>query len=193
MSDAPGERPTSPQPGQSAGGGSESPLGSVGKLLRKAGVAPKKVETGEDLKFRSHADSDRADHEAEVELRKRVGKWSINLMIAQVGIADIVFVTYAWYGRNWDLPSEVIGGWLAATVVQVIGVATIVTRSLFPPDRKREYVDKEDRDTEALRLAEARLEEGRLRLKMQAMIEERQQLARRARAEQAAAKADDPD
>ena len=47
-------------------------------------------------------------------------------------IADAVFVVFAWAGRGWELPPGVIEVWLAATVVQVVGVVAIVTRHLFP-------------------------------------------------------------
>lgn len=50
----------------------------------------------------------------------------------QLAIADAVFVIYAWSGKNWDLSTAVIDTWLGATVVQIVGVALVVTRHLFP-------------------------------------------------------------
>jgi hypothetical protein len=58
--------------------------------------------------------------------------WLRRLLGAQLAIADIVFVVYAWAGKNWELDSSVIDIWLGATVVQVVGVVLVVTRHLFP-------------------------------------------------------------
>lgn len=49
----------------------------------------------------------------------------------QLAIADIVFVWYAIFGVQWNIPPTVISTWLGATVVQVIGVVVVVARALF--------------------------------------------------------------
>lgn len=54
----------------------------------------------------------------------------------QVLCADAVFVTYAWHGMHWRVPAAAIESWLAATVVQVIGVVLVITRSLFPSNKE---------------------------------------------------------
>jgi hypothetical protein len=41
-------------------------------------------------------------------------------------------VAFAWAGKHWDLPPDVIEVWLVATVIQVVGVVAIVSRHLFP-------------------------------------------------------------
>ena len=64
---------------------------------------------------------------------KRIYAWVYLVMMGvQILIADTVFVLYAELGVDWRLPSAVIIGWLSATVVEVIGVVLVVTRSLFP-------------------------------------------------------------
>jgi glutathione S-transferase len=70
--------------------------------------------------------------EQEHGLRQKYGDWIIWLLGAQFVIADAVFVAFAWIGKGWDLPPAVVEVWLAATVVQVVGVVAIVTRHLFP-------------------------------------------------------------
>ncbi len=70
--------------------------------------------------------------EQEHGLRQSYADWILRIIGAQFLVADIVFVTFAWVGKRWDLPPEVIEVWLAATVVQVVGVVAIVTRHLFP-------------------------------------------------------------
>jgi hypothetical protein len=65
-------------------------------------------------------------------LRQRYGVWILRLLGAQFLIADAVFVLFAWVGRRWEVPPGVIEVWLAATVVQIVGVVAVVTRHLFP-------------------------------------------------------------
>jgi hypothetical protein len=70
--------------------------------------------------------------EQEHGLRQRYADWIIWLLGVQFVIADAVFVAFAWAGLDWALPPGVVEAWLAATVVQVIGVVATVTRHLFP-------------------------------------------------------------
>jgi glutathione S-transferase len=70
--------------------------------------------------------------EQEHRLRQSYADWLLRLLGAQFLIADVVFVAFAWAGRRWDLPPGVIEVWLAATVVQILGVVAVVTRHLFP-------------------------------------------------------------
>ena len=56
----------------------------------------------------------------------------------QVLIADVAFYWYGFEhvinGRRWQIPAGAIQVWLAATVVQVIGIVLVIARSLFPSD-----------------------------------------------------------
>jgi glutathione S-transferase len=70
--------------------------------------------------------------EQEHGLRQSYADWLLWLLGAQFLIADAVFVAFAWAGMRWALPPGVIEAWLAATVVQVVGVIAVVTRHLFP-------------------------------------------------------------
>ena len=70
--------------------------------------------------------------EQEHGLRQSYAEWLLWLLGTQFLIADAVFVAFAWAGKRWDLPPGVIEVWLAATVIQVVGVIAIVTRHLFP-------------------------------------------------------------
>jgi hypothetical protein len=49
----------------------------------------------------------------------------------QVGIADLAFLIYG-FGNDWHIPGSTISAWLAAVVVQVIAVALVIVKSLFP-------------------------------------------------------------
>jgi uncharacterized membrane protein len=70
--------------------------------------------------------------EQEHGLRQSYADWIIRVLGAQLFVADAVFVVFAWAGWNWELSSGVIEVWLAATVIQIVGVVAIVTRHLFP-------------------------------------------------------------
>lgn len=75
---------------------------------------------------------ERSEKASNVRLRKIVGYGMLSLMAAQVVLADGVFLKYA--GRvGWgNLEVGAIQAWLAATVIQVVGVVTVITKSLFP-------------------------------------------------------------
>jgi hypothetical protein len=66
------------------------------------------------------------------QLKLVYANWLRWLLGAQLGIADAVFIAYAWVGRSWHLDPAVIDIWLGATVVQVVGIVLVVTRHLFP-------------------------------------------------------------
>jgi hypothetical protein len=51
---------------------------------------------------------------------------------AQLAITDVVFIVFAAVGKHWKLSDTDINVWLGATVVQVVGIVTVVTRHLFP-------------------------------------------------------------
>jgi hypothetical protein len=68
----------------------------------------------------------------ELQLKGSYAKGILWLLGLQFAVADLVFIVYAWAGRDWNLSAQVIDVWLGATVVQVIGVVQIVTRHLFP-------------------------------------------------------------
>jgi hypothetical protein len=78
-----------------------------------------------------------ADHHLDVQLKAMVARGALGAMFAQLFVADVVFVLYAWLGRKWDVPTELMLGWLSATVVEVIGVVIVVAGYLFPKDGHR--------------------------------------------------------
>ena len=78
-------------------------------------------------------------------LKLAYATWLRWLLAAQLGIADTVFIVYAWAGRRWHLDPAVIDVWLGATVVQVVGIVLVVTRHLFPlRDGQKEQAADDD-------------------------------------------------
>jgi len=78
----------------------------------------------------------------DLELKERYGNRLLRLVTIQLVIADIVFVLYFIVGVHWDLPEGVIYVWLVTTLVELVGVATVVTRYLFP--RRDSVVSQSD-------------------------------------------------
>jgi hypothetical protein len=114
---------TSEQPeGHGRPGGDEE---AIRGLLRSGAVQPLEAQpTTSDLAKR--------EKQQELELKGSYARNLLRAMFVQLGVADAVFITYAWAGESWHLAPAVIEVWLAATVVRVIGVVFVVTRSLFP-------------------------------------------------------------
>jgi hypothetical protein len=68
----------------------------------------------------------------ELDLRRNYARGLLIILAFQVIVADVVFCVFAEVGKHWNLSDGVIQIWLAAVVVQVIGVVAVVTRHLFP-------------------------------------------------------------
>ncbi len=68
----------------------------------------------------------------DLELRETYAKWLLGILAIELVVVNVIFCLYAAKGRDWRLPDGVIQIWLAATVVQVVGIVTVVTRYLFP-------------------------------------------------------------
>jgi hypothetical protein len=68
----------------------------------------------------------------EMELRRNYARSLLVILAVQITVADVVFCVFASLGEHWHLSDGVIQIWLAAAVVEVIGVVAVVTRHLFP-------------------------------------------------------------
>lgn len=53
------------------------------------------------------------------------------LLAVQLAVADGIFIAYAAWGVHWKLAEPLVGVWLGAAVVQVIGVVLVVAKYLF--------------------------------------------------------------
>jgi hypothetical protein len=68
-------------------------------------------------------------------MRKDIAEAVFAAIKWQVAIADIAFLTYGFW-NGWEIPGSTISAWLGATVVQVIAVGVVITRSLFPSEKQ---------------------------------------------------------
>jgi hypothetical protein len=68
----------------------------------------------------------------ELELRAAYAKGLLAILAGELIVVTVIFWLYAEVGHGWSIPEGVIQIWLWATVVQIVGVVTVVTRYLFP-------------------------------------------------------------
>jgi hypothetical protein len=116
---------------------SEGPASSVAESskLAEAGISEEVIEQAssiEGLDPHDHEALKGLDHWQDIQLKKSYAMSLLRLVAAQLFVADAVFIAYAWAGRQWDLEPGVIQFWLGATIVELIGVALVVTQYLFP-------------------------------------------------------------
>jgi hypothetical protein len=119
------DQPTDPSAGQE-----QQP-----SKLAEAGISQEDLENAvplEGLDPHDHKALVGIDHFQDIKLKKKYANWLLWLITIQLVVADTVFVVYAAKGKHWDLEPSVIQIWLIATLVELIGVALVITRYLFP-------------------------------------------------------------
>jgi hypothetical protein len=77
----------------------------------------------------------RQDLQQDIRLKKFYAYLLPAVLAAQLAISDFLVIGYAEWGVGWELDPWVLNVWIAATVVQVIGIVVIVTKYLFPARR----------------------------------------------------------
>jgi len=103
--------------------------------LAEAGISQEDLENAvplEGLDPHDHKALVGIDHFQDIKLKKKYANWLLWLITIQLVVADAVFVVYGWEGKHWQLEPSVIQVWLIATLVELIGVALVITRYLFP-------------------------------------------------------------
>jgi hypothetical protein len=112
--------------------------------LAEAGISEETIERGfslEGLDPHDHAALQGLDHWQDIQLKKSYAMSLLRLVAVQLFVADAVFIVYAWAGAHWELNPGVVQFWLGATIVELIGVALVVTQYLFPKRDKDESKD----------------------------------------------------
>lgn len=130
--------------GSSERPGSLPPLPTASEELARVDLRPTPLyDLGADHRKRLHeaAVKERETHAEQADddrkLRRMIAGrvfWAISV---QVAIADFAFLTYGFW-NGWEIPGSTISAWLGATVVQVIAVGVVITRSLFPTTPKED-------------------------------------------------------
>ncbi len=60
-----------------------------------------------------------------------LGYGAVGAAAAQFFSANIAFYVYAKH-KHWDIPPDVMIGWLSATVAQIVGIVLVIAKYLFP-------------------------------------------------------------
>lgn len=111
------------------------------KRIKKAEAEKKELENKRlDLK-NSEVELQNKKLDGENKLRNRLGTAAIVFVSVQLAVCNIGVIMYFIYCicKGWGIPNEVIIGWMAAGLVEVIGVLWVIARSLFPfRDRYRD-------------------------------------------------------
>ncbi len=66
-----------------------------------------------------------------IRLAKLIGYGALIAVVIQVALADVAFFLYG-FSNAWKIPAAAISAWLAAIVIQVIGVVMVVAKDIFP-------------------------------------------------------------
>lgn len=113
-------------------GGDESaePESPAAEVLKDATDLQEVPERQRERERRIKIDS----KEVDLKLQRFVGYGALAAMVVQLIAADVVFVIYGHHKGWGNLPTAAIQAWLAATVVQVVGVVLVIARSVFPRD-----------------------------------------------------------
>jgi hypothetical protein len=112
-----------------------SPATEETSKLAEGGVFEETIQHGifrKDLDPHDHEALKGIDHWQDILLKKSYATSLLRLVALQLFIADAVFVAYAWAGMHWRLEAGVVQVWLVATLVELIGVALVITQYLFP-------------------------------------------------------------
>lgn len=78
------------------------------------------------------AEVTRAARRQDIALKRRYAVWLLWVLVGRLAVADAVFVVYAHVGEAWTLSTAVVDSWLAATLLEVVGIVYVVTQHLFP-------------------------------------------------------------
>src|SRR5438094_208241 len=104
------------------------------KLPRK--LRWRRLRISDQRPLMSSDDLERARGEVNLGLKSSYGRWLLLLLAVQLVVADVLMFLYASRGEHWKVPGDVMKAWLAATVVQLIGIVYVVVSHLFPKDSK---------------------------------------------------------
>ena len=64
-------------------------------------------------------------------LRRRVAEFALVAVALELMVVNAVFITYAWAGKDWDVPTPAMAAWLTATIIEVVGIVRVIAGSLF--------------------------------------------------------------
>lgn len=96
-------------------------------VAKSSGISPAPVDDAE-IRARGAA---AADAEQNVSLKKTFAWALLALLALQLVATNVAFYIFG-ASASWHISDSVMLGWMAATVVEVIGIVLVVVKNLFP-------------------------------------------------------------
>jgi hypothetical protein len=101
--------------------------GAVEELVAKANPPPAPKDKLEEDRRKAATERLRVS----VRLAELIGYGALIAVVVQVVLADVAFFVYG-FENDWKIPAAAITAWLAAIVIQVIGVVLVIAKDIFP-------------------------------------------------------------
>jgi hypothetical protein len=117
----------------SGGGGAHVESGAVEALIARANPPPAAKDKLEEDRRKAAGERLRIS----IRLAKLIGYGALIAVVIQVVLADVAFFLYG-FTNHWHIPAAAISAWLAAIVIQVVGVVMVVAKDIFPGGAKDE-------------------------------------------------------
>lgn len=96
-------------------------------VANSSGISPAPLDDAE-MRTRGAAAK---DAEQNVSLKKTFAWALLALLALQLAATNVAFYIFA-ASASWHISDSVMLGWMAATVVEVIGIVLVVVKNLFP-------------------------------------------------------------
>lgn len=120
---------------------SDLPAIPVAEVLQRLGAQPRPLNLNaeheqrlsEALVKEAETASDQAGDDRE--LRRWIAIGTAIAVGLQLIATNVIFVVYG-AANAWVIPGSTVSAWLGATVVQIIALAVVIVRSLFPPKNR---------------------------------------------------------
>jgi hypothetical protein len=105
------------------------PSSPSGPVARYAIVGDDQLQDRDALDLEARRLANRAVSDV-IDARRDYAVWAKWAAAVQLAVADIGFMFYGFFNR-WHIPSVAIEYWLAATIVEVIGVVVLIVKAIF--------------------------------------------------------------
>lgn len=115
---------------------------AVTPVTKKAAPSTQKTEKDSDLDSETSSETallavELRGKQQELELREKIANWIVRAVSAQLVVSALFFGFYLWK-NSFGPDARIMMAWLGSSVIEVVGLAAIVTRNLFPDTSKQD-------------------------------------------------------
>lgn len=87
----------------------------------------------EDLPFEHRQQQQALKHaENDADLKQKYGNRLLTLMAGQLIVTNVLIALVLWRGYDWQAPVAMVNVYIGSTFVELVGLAYVVVRHLFP-------------------------------------------------------------